>query len=74
MSTTAAAPIAIPAIAPPPRLFDFVTAGADVEVCAAAEVDVEDEVEELEEGVADDAGADVDWVVELLSPPGCRFA
>lgn len=74
ISRTAAEPIAIPAIAPPPILFDFVTAAADVEVCAAAEVDEVDEVEELEEDVADDAGADVDCAVELLSPPGCRSA
>ena len=75
MSTTAAAPITIPAIAPPPSLFDLEDeAGAEVEVWAEDVGDVEvDDVEDDEgEGVAVEDGADVDWAVELLRPPGCR--
>jgi hypothetical protein len=77
MSTTAAPPMAIPAIAPPPNLFEpDDETGADVEVCAATDVeDVEDEdVEEVEgEVVEDEEAVEVDWTVELPSPPGCRF-
>jgi hypothetical protein len=58
---TAAAPIAMPAIAPPPNLFEFdPPAEADVEVCEVAVVDVV--VEDVDEGevVADEDEVDVD--------------
>ena len=71
ISATAAPPIAIPAIAPPPSLFEFETAAAEVEVCAVAEVVEDEELEEEGVDVADDDGAAVDCV-ELESPPGSR--
>lgn len=58
MSTTAADPIEIPAIAPPPSLLELVTAAADVEVCTADVVVVEDE--EVEDEVGVEEGAEVD--------------
>jgi len=73
MSTTAAEPMAIPAMAPPPSLLELATGAADVEVAAAEVVDVVDE-ELLEEGVGVglEEGVVVDCTVELLRPPGCR--
>jgi hypothetical protein len=75
MSTTAAEPMAIPAIAPPPSLFELETGAADVDVAAAEEVvDVVDDEDEDERVDVADEGAAVDDRVELLRPPGSRSA
>jgi hypothetical protein len=59
MSATAADPIAMPAIAPPPSLLVLVTAAADVELCTEDVADVKG-VEVEDDEVFGEEGAEVD--------------